>query len=135
MPRMPGRSLPYVFDKLGMGAGAAARHVDRGGARVERLAAKVGRRMRPGTAARRGADTGVRVGMGGLSPAERVAMGRKVATRDALVSARQRQVGGRYAAGAIGLGSVGMYNGRNSSGSRRGPTPMTGARPGSGRNP
>lgn len=134
MPRMPGKTLPYVFDKMGLSAGAAARHVDRGGARVERLAAKVGRRMRPGTAARRGADTGVRVGMGGLSPAERVAMGRKVATRDSLVSARQRQVGGRYAAGAIGLGTMGMYNGRRGN-ERRAPIPMTGARPGSGRNP
>ena len=132
---MPGKSLPYVFEKLGLGAGAATRHVDRGGRRVERLGARVGRRMLPGTAARRGADTGTRIGMAGLSPAERVAMGRKAATRDSLISARQRQVGGRYAAGAMGLGSIGMYNGRNSSGSRRGPSPMTGARPGSGRNP
>ena len=135
MPRMPGKKLPYVLDKLGMGAGAAARHVDRGGARVDRLAAKVGRRMKPGTAARAGADTGFAVGSSPIYPADRVARGRKIATKNALVSARQRQVGGRYAAGAIGLGSVGMYNGRNSSGSRPGPSPMTRARPGSGRNP
>lgn len=134
MPALPGKKLPYVFEKLGLGARAAERYVEHGGARVERLGAKVGKRMLPGTAARAGADTGFRVGMGGLSPAERVAMGRKVATRDALVSARQRQVAGRYAAGAIGLGSIGMYNGR-SSGSRGGPSPMTRARPGSGRNP
>jgi hypothetical protein len=50
------------------------------------------------------------------------------------IAARQRQVAGRYAAGGIGLGTMGMYNGR-SSGSRRGPSPMTRARPGSGRNP
>lgn len=134
MPKMPGKTMPYVFEKLGLGPKAAARHVDRGGARVERLGAKVGRRMKPGTAARRGADTGVRVGMGGLSPAERVASGRKAATRDALISARQRQVGGRYAAGAIGLGTMGMYNGRRGN-QRRTPAPMTRARPSSGRNP
>ena len=135
MPKMPGKKLPYVLDWLGMGAGAAARHVDSAGGRTAgRRAAAVARRMKPGTAARAGADTGVRVGMTGLTPAERVAMGRKVASRDALIAARQRTVASRYAAGALGLGSVGMYNSR-SSGGRGGPRPMTRARPGSGRNP
>jgi hypothetical protein len=135
MPKMPGKKLPYILDKLGMGAGAAARHVDSAGGRTAgRRAAAVVRRMKPGTAARAGADTGVRVGMTGLTPAERVAMGRKVASRDALIAARQRTVASRYAAGALGLGSVGMYNSR-SSGGRGGPRPMTRARPGSGRNP
>ena len=135
MPRMPGKAMPYVLDKMGLSAGAAARHVDSaGGRRAGRLSAAVARRMKPGTAARAGADTGVRVGMTGTTPAERLARGKKVATRDALIGARQRQVGARYAAGAIGLGTVGMYNGRRGN-ERRAPAPMTRARPGSGRNP
>jgi len=48
-------------------------------------------------------------------------------------SRRRTQVGARYAAGGIGLGSMGMYNNRNQQ--RAAPRPMTRARPGSGRNP
>jgi hypothetical protein len=28
MPALPGKKLPYVLDKLGLGAGAAGRYVD-----------------------------------------------------------------------------------------------------------
>ena len=115
MPALPGKKLPYVLDKLGLGAGAAGRYVDT--PRGAKIAGRVEKKMFRN-----------RVGSTRYSPDF------AAKHRAQSISARQRQVGGRYAAGAIGLGTMGMYNGR-SSGSRGGPSPMTRARPGSGRNP
>ncbi len=113
MPKMPGKKLPYVLDKLGLSAGAAERYVAKDSRRAEKLARKSYKMV--------------------------TKSGGKITTAyddtmSMAVKARQRQVGSRYAAGALGLGSVGMYNNR-SSGARGGPRPMTRARPGSGRNP
>lgn len=116
MPAIPGKKLPYVLDKLGLGARAAGRYVD--SPRGAKLANKVEQRMFRN-----------RVGSTRYSP-EFAAKHRAQS-----ISARQRQVGGRYAAGALGLGTMGMYNNRSSSARRGGPAPMTRARPGSGRNP
>lgn len=110
MPSMPGKRLPYVFEKLGLGPKAAAKHLD--SARGQRQAEK--------------AYNMVRKNGGKLGSAYSDTM-------DMAIKARQRQVGARYAAGGLGLGSMGMYN--NSSGRRSGPSPMTGHRPSSGRNP
>jgi len=118
MPRMPGKTLPYVLDKMGLSAGAAARHLDT--RRGARMANRVEKKMFKG-----GKTLG---SMDRYSPefaAKHTAQS---------ISARQRQVGGRYAAGAIGLGTMGMYNGRRGN-ERRAPMPMTRARPSSGRNP
>ena len=115
MPAIPGKKLPYVLDKLGLGARAAERYLDtpRGAKIANRVEAKMFRN---------------KVGMTRYSP--------EFATKHKgmSIAARQRQVGGRYAAVALGLGSIGMYNNR-SSGARGGARPMTRARPGSGRNP
>jgi len=113
MPSLPGKKLPYVFEKLGLGARAAEKYVAEDSIRAQRLAKKSYKMVTKGG--------------GKVNTAYGDVMGMAA-------KARQRQVAGRYAAGAIGLGSLGMYNGR-SSGSRRGPSPMMGARPGSGRNP
>jgi hypothetical protein len=114
MPKMPGKKLPYVLDKLGLSAGAAERYVAKDSRRAEKLARK---------------------SYGLVSKSKKATIGSAYGdTMSMAVKARQRQVGSRYAAGALGLGSVGMYNNR-SSGARGGPRPMTRARPGSGRNP
>lgn len=117
---MPGKTLPYILDKLGLGAGAAARYVD--SPRGAKLAGKVEQRMF-GAAGRT------------LHPMNRYSPEFAAKHRAMSIAARQRQVAGRYAAGGIGLGSMGMYNNRSSSARRGGPAPMTRARPGSGRNP
>jgi len=119
MPRMPGKTLPYVFDKLGLSAGAAARHVDT--PRGAKIAGRVEKKMFRGVGKT-------------LHPMDRYSPEFAAKHRAQSISARQRQVGGRYAAGAIGLGTMSMYNGRRGN-ERRAPMPMTGARPGSGRNP
>lgn len=118
MPRMPGKTLPYVLDRMGLSAGAARRHFDAG--RGTRLANRVEKKMF------KGGKT--------LGPMDRYSETFADRHRALSISARQRQVGGRYAAGAIGLGTIGMYNGRRGN-ERRTPMPMTRARPGSGRNP
>ena len=115
MPKMPGKTLPYVLDKLGLSAGAAERYIAKDSRRAEKLARK---------------------SYGLISKSKSAKIGSAYAdTMGMAVKARQRQVASRYAAGALGLGSVGMYNNRRSSGARGGPMPMTRARPGSGRNP
>jgi len=119
MPALPGKKLPYVLDKLGLGAGAAGRYLDT--PRGAKIAGRVEKKMFRGVGKT-------------LHPMDRYSPEFAAKHRAQSISARQRQVGGRYAAGAIGLGTMGMYNGR-SSGSRGGPSPMTRARPGSGRNP
>lgn len=117
MPSMPGKRLPYVFEKLGLGAGAAGRHLD--SARGAKLANRVEAKMFAGGRS--------------LHPMNRYSPEFAAKHRSMSIAARQRQVGARYAVGGMGLGSIGMYN---SSGSRRsGPSPMTGHRPSSGRNP
>lgn len=124
MPKMPGKTLPYVLDKLGLGAGAASRYID--SPRGAKLANKVEQRMF-GAAGRGVGRT--------LHPMDRYSPEFAAKHRAMSIAARQRQVAGRYAAGGIGLGSMGMYNNRSSSARRGGPAPMTRARPGSGRNP
>lgn len=113
MPKMPGKKLPYVLDKLGLSGGAAERYVAKDARRAEKLAKKSYKKVTKNG--------------GKITTAYDDTMG--MAAR-----ARQRQVGSRYAAGAAGLGSIGMYNGRRGN-QRRTPAPMTRARPGSGRNP
>jgi len=117
MPSIPGKRLPYVFEKLGLGAGAAAKHLDSG--RGAGLANRVEAKMFAGGRS--------------LHPMDRYSPEFATKHRSMSIAARQRQVGARYAAGGLGLGSMGMYN--SSSGRRSGPSPMTGHRPSSGRNP
>lgn len=113
MPRMPGKALPYVLDKMGLSTNAASKYIQGNSRRAIKLQKKAydlaQKKGRPLTTSY--SDT---VG---------------VATK-----ARQRQVAGRYGAGAIGLGTMSMYNGRRGN-ERRAPMPTTRARPGSGRNP
>ena len=117
MPSIPGKRLPYVFEKLGLGAKAAAKHLD--SARGAELANKVEAKMFRGVGKT-------------LHPMDRYSPEFAAKHKAMSIAARQRQVGARYVAGGLGLGSMGMYK---SSGRRRGPSPMTGHRPGSGRNP
>jgi hypothetical protein len=119
MPSLPGKKLPYVFEKLGLGARAAEKYLDT--PRGAKIANRVEQKMFRGVGKT-------------LHPMDRYSPEFAAKHKSMSIAARQRQVAGRYAAGGIGLGTMGMYNGR-SSGSRRGPTPMTRARPGSGRNP
>jgi hypothetical protein len=120
MPALPGKKLPYILDKLGLGARAAGRYVD--SPRGAKLANKVEQRMFRGVGKT-------------LHPMDRYSPEFAAKHRAMSIAARQRQVGGRYAAGGLGLGTMGMYNNRSSSARRGGPAPMTRARPGSGRNP
>ena len=116
MPSMPGKRLPYVFEKLGLGPKAAAKWVGKNGNRSEKYAES--------------AYNIVRKNGGKVNTAYGDVMDK---TTEMAVRGRQRQVGARYAAGGLGLGSMGMYN--NISGRRSGTSPMTGHRPSSGRNP
>lgn len=113
MPRMPGKTLPYVLDKMGLSAGAAERYVAKDSRRAEKLARKSYKMV---------TKNGGRIN---TAYDDTMSMAAK---------ARQRQVAGRYAVGGLGLGTMGMYNGRRGN-ERRAPIPMTRARPGSGRNP
>lgn len=115
MPSIPGKKLPYVFEKLGLGARAAEKWVGKNGNRSEKYAES--------------AYNIVRKNGGKVNTAYGDVMSK---TTEMAVRGRQRQVGARYAAGGLGLGSMGMYK---SSGRRGGPSPMTGHRPSSGRNP
>lgn len=122
MPKMPGNSLPYVLDKLGLSARSAGKYLD--SPRGAKLAGKVEKTMF-------GAKTGRSAGKT-LDPMNRYSTEFAAKHRSMSISARQRQVGARYAAGGIGLGSMGMYSNRNEN---KRPMPMTRARPGVGRNP
>lgn len=110
MPKLPGK----ILDKMGLSAKAAERYVSKNSRKAEKLASKSYKMVTKNG--------------GKVNTAYGDVMGMAA-------KARQRQVGARYAAGAIGLGTVGMYNNRSSSARRGGPAPMTRARPSSGRNP
>jgi hypothetical protein len=112
------------MDKLGLSARAAGKYID--SPRGARLVSKVEKRA-PSALARVFAVDSAGSAKAISSPA--------MLNRAKNIAARQRQVAGRYAAGGIGLGTLGMYNNRSSSARRGGPAPMTRARPGSGRNP
>lgn len=104
-----GKAMSQALDFLGLSSKKAAAYVDRGAGKSAKYLARAGKRY----------DAGIAAGtIKAPSHAPLAAQKRAETVRNAAIRGRQMQVGGRYAAGGLALGSVGMY--KNRTGSRGG---------------
>lgn len=106
---MRGRAASSALDFLGMSSKKAAAYIDSGAGKSSKYMARASSRY----------DKGITTGAIKASSMPALASQKRgEVVRNASIRARQMQVGKRYAAGGIAMGSVGMY--KNKSGSRGG---------------
>ena len=106
---LKGEGFSKAAHFLGLSSEKAAAYIDRGAGKSAKYLARAGKRY----------DAGIAAGtIKASSHAPLASMKRAETVRNAAIRGRQMQVGRRYAAGGLALGSVGMY--KNRTGSRGG---------------